>query len=246
MAAPVGWTVDNREGCAVITLHGALDLPGTLPLRTALLKCLSEQPRALLVDLSGMELQEPTALSLFTALARQATRWPGTPVLLCAPRPDARTFLERRRYGRLSVHPGLDDALRAVGQRDAAMSAIRDELLPVAGAVRHARNLVTEACLAWDLPDLVGPASLVVSELVSNAVEHAGTMMVVQITRRHRYVHVTVRDGSRNEPRLVPPAGPTALRGRGLLLVDRLAVHWGSLPSYDGKVVWATLAANGG
>ena len=37
-------------------------------------------------------------------------------------------------------------------------------------------------------------------------------------------------------------AGPTDLGGRGLLLVDEVATQWGSMPSRDGKVVWATLA----
>lgn len=242
MNAPLAWTVERRDGLAVVGLRGGLDLRGTSRLRLDLLKCLADQPRALLVDMSAMELREPTALAVFTAVTSQAARWPGTPVLLCGPTPRTRQLLERRRYGRLSLHPSLRDGLRAVNTGTAATAAVSDQLLPVAGAVRFARDLATGACLSWDLPELIGPVSLVVSELVSNAVEHAGTIITLQVGRRDRYVHVAVRDGSREEPHLDPPADARVLKGRGLLLVDSLAVHWGSLPSHEGKVVWATLA----
>lgn len=241
MNAPLAWTVERRDGLAVVDLRGCLDLRCTFQLRLTLLKCLADQPRALLVDLSAMELREPTALAVFTAVTSQAARWPGTPVLLCGPAPGIRQLLERRRYGRLSLHRSVRDAVREVSTGTAAVIAVSDMLLPVAGAVRYARDLATGACLSWDLPELIGPVSLVVSELVSNAVEHAGTMITLQITRRDRYVHVAVRDGSREEPRLNPPADATVPKGRGLLLVASLAVHWGSLPSHEGKVVWATL-----
>ena len=71
----------------------------------------------------------------------------------------------------------------------------------------------------------------------------AGTLMTLRISRRARYVHIAVRDGCTDEPRLTRPTPEGALRGRGLMLIDNIAVHWGSLPSRDGKVVWATLAA---
>jgi anti-anti-sigma factor len=241
MARQLAWTVVESDGCAVVTVSGLLDLGGTAGLRTALLKCLAEQPDALLVDLAALELADATVLALFTAVARQAAHWPGTPLLICAPSEPVARMLERGRHGNVPVHADVAGARRAVEDGRAEVPSISDDLLPVAGAVRHARNLVTEACLAWDLPELVGPASLVVSELVSNAVEHAGTMMTVRITRRNRYVHIAVRDGSAEEPISGSPGGLSD-RGRGLLLVSTVAAHWGSLPSQDGKVVWATLA----
>ena len=243
MAAPLGWTVDDTDGAAVVVVGGRLDLPGTPRLRTALLKCLAEQPEALLVDLSAMEVGDTTALSVFTAVARQATVWPGTPVLLCAPRPAVAAMLDRGRFGLLQVHPSVEDGRRAMAEGRVVMPSVTDDLLPVSGALRHARDLATEACGRWGLPHLVGPASLVVSELVSNAIEHAGTMINVKFNYRTRYLHIAVRDGSPEEPRMAQPDPDSPERGRGLILVDGLAVHWGSLPSRDGKVVWSTLAA---
>ncbi|MFI5890092.1 STAS domain-containing protein [Actinoplanes sp. NPDC051513] len=242
MAGALAWTIDESDRLAVVTVRGLLDLGGAPRLRTALLKCLAEQPDALLIDLAALEIGEETVLSLFAAVARQAAQWPGTPLLLCSPSPPVAQLLGRGRHGAVPVLASVADARSAVAGGRAPVPSISDQLLPVAGAARHARDLVTEACLAWDLLELVGPASLVVSELVANAVEHAGTMLTVKVTRRHRYVHVTVRDGSPELP-VAATRGVLADRGRGLMLVASVAVRWGALPSRDGKVVWATLAA---
>lgn len=242
MAGALGWTVNDQDAHAVVAVHGRLDLHGTSALRIVLLKCLAEQPEALLVELSAVELGDETALSVFTSVSRQATRWPGTPLLVCGPSPDVAALLGRGRYGKLPVYHDLEEGRRAMAEGRAVVPSISDTLFPVPGAIRHARNLATEACATWDLPELVGPASLVASELVTNAIEHAGTMVTVRFTRRERYIHVAVRDGSAAEPVIAEEVG-AGDRGRGLKLVDSVAAHWGWLPSRDGKVVWATLAA---
>jgi anti-anti-sigma factor len=241
MDLPLSWTIDDTAGHIVVAIRGDLMLDSAARLRTALLKCLAEQPDALLLDLAGMDASEPTALAVFTAVTHQASRWPGTPVLLCATRPAIRRQLERGRFGSLQTYDTVDEALFAVTGGHAVSMTISEQLLPVTGAVRHARNLATEACSGWDLPHLVGPASLVVSELVSNAIEHASTMITVQLARRNRYLHIAVRDGMPDEPVLRPPPPESTSRGHGLVLVDSVATHWGSLPTADGKVVWATL-----
>jgi anti-anti-sigma regulatory factor/anti-sigma regulatory factor (Ser/Thr protein kinase) len=242
MAPPLSMTVDTRDHLAVVAVEGELDMAGTIALHTALLECLAEQPSALLVDLSGMTLAEDTSLAIFAAVVRQAAMWPGTPVLLCAPTARTAAQLARGGFGRLTVHRSVAAAVRSLEAGQAKPLTIADQLLPVAGAARHARDIVTEACSRWNLPHLIGPASLVASELVANAIEHAGTMMTFRITHRNRYVHIAVHDGSPMKPRLTPPTNPRALRGRGLLLVASIAAGWGCLPSRDGKVVWAVLA----
>jgi two-component sensor histidine kinase len=122
--------------------------------------------------------------------------------------------------------------------------ALSDQLLPVVGATRHARDMLTEACALWDLPELVGPGSLIVNELVANGVEHAATVLTLRISRMYRHLLLAVHDGSPEPPRphRLPPA--SALRGRGLLLVEAVASRWGWLPCEGGKVVWAILPAD--
>ncbi|MFD0822142.1 ATP-binding protein, partial [Micromonospora zhanjiangensis] len=115
------------------------------------------------------------------------------------------------------------------------------ELEPVVGAARRARELLTEGCLRWDLPDLAGSGCVAVTEMVNNVVAHAGTSMTLRIGWRDGSLRVAVRDYSSRAPSfggLVPPTSPG---GRGLLLVDTVTRRWGTSRLTDGKFVWAVL-----
>ncbi len=243
MSHSVRCEVQQHDSHALVRLDGVLTVTTAPHVRLTLLKCLAEQPDALLVDLAGLRVDEARALSLFTAVTRQAAMWPGTPLLLCAPTAATRALLARGGYGTPPVFATVDSAL-AAGRGRASMPSMTDELLPVVGAARQARDRVTEACARWDLPALVGPASVVVSELVSNAVAHAHTMIALRLSLRRRYLHIAVRDGSSEEPRLATTSPLAPGTGRGLLLVDAIARRWGSLPTTGGKVVWAVLSTD--
>ena len=225
----------------LVALTGELGLPDVAPVRLRLLKCLAEQPGALLVDLAELTVAEPLALALFTAVTHQAARWPGTPVLFCDPPPATRDLLGGNAYRRLPVFDSTDAARAHARQERRTLPSLIDELLPIAGAARQARNVATDACLRWDLPHLVAPASLIVSELVSNVVDHAHTMMTLRLSLRRRYLNMAVRDGSSDAPVAPREVPADATGGRGLFLVQATAYTWGWLPTDDGKVVWAAL-----
>ena len=225
-----------------VALTGDLGLRDVAPVRLRLLKCLAEQPEALLVDLSELTVAEPLALSVFVAVARQAARWPGTPVLFCGLQPATRRRLMRSgAYGQLPMYASTDAARRDIGQDRQTLPTITDELLPITGAARQARNVATDACLRWDLPRLVASASLIVSELVSNVVDHAHTMMTLRLSLRQFSLAIAVRDGSPQEPVQPADVPAEAPGGRGLFLVEATAHTWGWLPATSGKVVWASL-----
>jgi anti-anti-sigma regulatory factor len=239
----VGCAVGFDSGnLLVASLAGDLGLADVAPLRLDLLKCLAEQPEALLIDLTGLTVAEPLALAVFTAVGRQAARWPGTPVLLCGAQAQTHTLLADGVHGRLPQFATLAAGREHARTARRALPSISDELLPIGGAARQARNVTTDACLRWDLPHLVAPASLIASELVSNVVDHAHTMMTLRLSLRRRYLNIAVRDGSTDEPVLSGPPSPDSKGGRGLFLVDATAHSWGSLPTDGGKVVWAALA----
>ena len=233
---------DEGDNLLVAALDGELGLSDVVPLRIRLLKCLAEQPEALLVDLSGLTVSEPLALAVFTAVNRQAARWPGTPVLLCAARPQTHALLTGAAFRQLPLFATVDHGRRHAGSARRTLPSIFDGLLPISGAARQARNVTTDACLRWDLPDLVAPASLVASELVSNVVDHAHTMMTLRLSLRRRYLSIAVRDGSPVAPEAPGPETPGGSGGRGLFLVQATAQSWGWLPTDGGKVVWAALA----
>jgi anti-sigma regulatory factor (Ser/Thr protein kinase) len=85
-----------------------------------------------------------------------------------------------------------------------------------------------------------GDVRLVVSELATNAVIHAGTPFSVSVLCTGSAVRISVRDWSPTPP-LLRTGGVTSLSGRGLGLVAALADAWGVEPDSDGKTIWAEL-----
>ena len=111
------------------------------------------------------------------------------------------------------------------------------------GAPARARALVAEAVSAWQLDHLELAAQLIASELVSNAVEHAGTAVDFRLVRTWYGLCIAVRDGDPHPPYdlgRVSVGRPTP-RGRGLAIVGRIASRWGCLIGTADKVVWAML-----
>jgi len=108
-------------------------------------------------------------------------------------------------------------------------------------SARKARHFVAECAARLNRAEMVETAQLLVSELVTNAVAHAGTPVEVECVPTEGGLRVSVCDGSR----VLPTAGrPDAWdeRGRGLVLVDTLAARWGTRrhPG-NGKAVWFEL-----
>jgi anti-sigma regulatory factor (Ser/Thr protein kinase) len=88
------------------------------------------------------------------------------------------------------------------------------------------------------------PASLLLSELVSNVAEHARTEFTVRIEVTDR-LRVEVADRSAVMPAL-QEAVTDAERGRGLHLLDRMAGSWGVESSPEGKTIWFEVAPHMG
>jgi hypothetical protein len=226
----------------VVALDGRLGLREVAPLLTQLLKCLAEQPEAVLIDLARFSVAEPPALAVFTAVVRQAAQWPGIPVLFCAPTPHTRTLMNQDALHRLPTFHTVAAARADLGTERGTLPSLTDELLPIAGTARQARNVATDACLRWNLPHLVAPASLIASELASNVVDHAHTMATLCLGLRRRHLTIAVRDGSPAAPVKADGLSLDVSAGRGLILVAGSAHSWGWLPTDGGKVVWASLA----
>lgn len=243
MSTRISCEVRDDSPVTMVRLAGALDLATMRSVHTVLDRCLTAQPDALVVDLADVEVADRLALSVFAAAARRAADWPAVPMVLCAPPKDTATWLAESTACR--VVPVRPDCAEATALANAsAAPRLRARLEPVAGACRRARELVTDACGRWNIPDLAGPASLVLTELVGNVVRHAGTPMQVTLTLRPPYLHVAVLDGSGDAAEAATGLDLRAEGGRGLMLVRELTQRWGSAPVGDGKVVWAMLPAN--
>ena len=111
-------------------------------------------------------------------------------------------------------------------------------------AVKTARGLVVDKLEESGRAHLAGDAALLVTELVSNAVMHARTAILLRVTVDLEWVRVAVDDGSAQLP-VWSPSAPQALSGRGLTLVNVLASAWGAdLLDEGGKTVWCELTEN--
>ena len=92
--------------------------------------------------------------------------------------------------------------------------------------------------------DVLDDITLIVSELVSNAVQHGRPDIVLRMLVEPFSIDISVLDhGPQLPSRSVAVPTDTATSGRGLSIVDRLASDWGVVPleSGDGKQVWARL-----
>ncbi|MGO4429272.1 ATP-binding protein, partial [Streptomyces sp. MCAF7] len=107
-------------------------------------------------------------------------------------------------------------------------------------SARRARLLVRTACDTWHLPGLADRAALVISELVSNSVQHSGSRaMRVTVSRpAPDRVRLSVVDRSHAKP-TQRTASEDDEHGRGLALVEAVSDHWGTDPLRWGKRVWA-------
>jgi len=117
------------------------------------------------------------------------------------------------------------------------------EYEPRPTAVREARALVRRQVESWGLADpddLTDTAELLVSELVTNAFLHsAGSRIRLTLTAAHGVLRCEVSDVGHRVPRV--RAAGSGKSGRGMFLVDALALRWGCEQDGTGKTVWFEL-----
>ncbi|MGW4673865.1 SpoIIE family protein phosphatase [Streptomyces sp. NPDC004324] len=108
--------------------------------------------------------------------------------------------------------------------------------------VKAVRNFVNDRLDAWGLSGVSESLRLVASEIVTNALIHAGSDVDVRLRAFPDHVRLEVRDSDSNPPVPSPLAleeeeNAEAEHGRGLLIVEALAGGWHSFPNGRGKTV---------
>ncbi|MFF8393416.1 SpoIIE family protein phosphatase [Streptomyces sp. NPDC016172] len=117
---------------------------------------------------------------------------------------------------------------------------------PVGRSVASARSFVRDTLQGWGFADIVDDAVVLTSELVTNAVVHAGTSADVLCLRSDEGVRIEVAD---RYPEREIPLQATAINmgspdregGRGLQLCAALAGRWGVEYTPTHKTVWFQL-----
>lgn len=238
---PPGVASRTIDGVIVLAVDGPLNHVVD-ELTVAVRYALAEGPRALVCDLSGVTHGvDVDGLDLLAASTREVRDWPGTPIVMTSPDGGIRAVLRLHSMSdHVMVRSTLGRALADVEKCPAPVDA-HTRLEPRTTASRSARNFVSRTCLDWGLRHELASASLVVSELVTNAVIHAGTDIDLGLTRLGGRLRLAVRDGSTISPRQ-PVLDLGRRRGRGLAITEAFSRIWGVLPTADGgKVVWAVI-----
>jgi anti-sigma regulatory factor (Ser/Thr protein kinase) len=117
-----------------------------------------------------------------------------------------------------------------------------DQLLPaLPSSAGEARRLLRDALPGEASEEAVDAAALALSEIVTNALVHAGTPMRLRVILAPSGVRVELADGSVHLP-LPRDYSRAAGTGRGLHMVTEVVDQWGAHHDDDGKVVWFEIA----
>jgi anti-sigma regulatory factor (Ser/Thr protein kinase) len=257
----VGRTGSVREGAAlaididrtpdryVVTLRGELCMRTAGLAATALSKVLGDG-RAVLVDLAGMQVRWVPALHMFPATFAAAGGWPAVRMVLFCADPDLAAALHRVGVPMtVPLEPTFKSAVQRLAIRPARVARCHELRVDV-GSPRRARALVRSACNDWGITGIASEAALVATELVANAVEHAGTACRLRIGLDERGLHLAVRDQRPDRLPRRPPDEPSqstahhpGQRGYGLQIIAATCARWGVTTHPDGKTVWAILTS---
>ena len=155
----------------------------------------------------------------------------------------------------LFSHPSAAEAFPEVchlhsgvtgGAPAAAGSEVTRRFSASALTPRLARSFVADTLEGWGREDVADDAVLAVTELTTNAVVHAMSDVFVGLGRAAGgTVRLVVGDRSAASP-LLAGTDLTALGGRGLQLVEKIAGCWGYDIVAGGKLVWADFGPSAG
>lgn len=92
----------------------------------------------------------------------------------------------------------------------------------------------------WRRDGAIDRLALIASELVTNAVRHANTEIILELSADGDLLRIEVFDGASGRPEFLD-VDPDRPGGLGLPIVEALASSWGVRSDGNGKAVWAEL-----
>ena len=234
-----------QRGALVVRPRGQLDLETYARLRDCLLKCMTDQPAAVLVELGQLRVRSPALLSVFVSVWMRCSAWTTVPLVLAATREPVRSMLARRAVPRfIATSPTLAQAWLSV-ERPPPRRRAQFTVSPSPAGGRRAREFVRNVCSRWQLQWLCDDAILVAAALLDNAIEDGCLPHRLNVELRATGLAIVVRG---SEPaRRGPSIGPFDREGsRGLAIVARICSAWGRWPTTDGgEITWAVLSLRG-
>jgi anti-sigma regulatory factor (Ser/Thr protein kinase)/anti-anti-sigma regulatory factor len=238
--------VERAHPVVMLSPHGVLDAYTAPDLRAAMLDAVAEQGGGVIVDVSDLTVGDDIGLAVLSSVGQENRRWPAVGLTLAGATPDFTAAGER--IGIFSYVASCPDVTTALAELEAAEQPPRRQVRIPAdrNAPSTARTTVHDFCYEQGVNGNTEAAQLVASELVTNAVVHAGTPIELTLRLLSGQLHIAVRDTGDGQARIRGTVDESAESGRGLVLVDALAASWGSFVPPVGKIVWATLRIRAG
>ena len=230
----------RRGGALVVAFDGVLSSETSHLVRGELSAALDDDAATVVLDVSAVDGVDVVGTAVLVDAARRASSGPGTRLVVAGPTGRLAEALRRARVGELV--PFAPDVASALAHAAADPEWLREvaDLPRDVSAASRARQVVRDACVRWRVRELSEDATLLASELVTNAVRHAGSAPQLRVELDREQLVVAVSDGDPTPPRAARP-DPEASGGRGLRLVDHVASAWGVHPHAGGKTVWCSL-----
>jgi anti-sigma regulatory factor (Ser/Thr protein kinase) len=244
---------DDTDRCAVLRVSGSVRPEDAARLRDGLWKAMAEVPTCLMCDLSAVTGLSPVCVAVLVG-AQWTAPWPGPAIWLVGAHGQPAEALEATGAARFL---GTADSVSAAMARQATSPPRLRERLTLPSTLSspsRARRFTEELLARWQVANVTDDASLVVSELVTNGVQHAGSDLELRLEHGRDLLHIAVRDHGRPSGRFpdpprpqLRPAGGMTERGRGLEIVRTVADGAGHTEgAAGGSVYWATLRTGDG
>lgn len=227
----------------LLTARGTLDSATYRTLRDQIIKAALEEPKAVIVDVTHLDVPAESAWVVFTSARWHVSKWPEVPILLVCEHPAGRSAIARNgvaRYVPVYANTGAAIAARSTAELPPLRRRARAQLRAELASLSRARELVTEWLTAWSQPEMIGVAKVVVTTLVENVLQHTDSDPGVRLEFDGWAVTVAVEDSS-HQPAGLREGPKSNTKASGLNFVSALCRAWGNAPTSSGKTVWAVI-----
>lgn len=235
-------SADTVAGACLLRALGRLDSSTYLELRDSVIKAALDEPRAVMVDVGGLDVPAPSAWSVFTSARWHVNTWPDIPILLVCPRPEIADKISGTGVTcYVPVYADVESALVSLAAGQRPRRRVRIELPRQLSSLRGARDFVAEWLTNWSQAQLIPTAKVIVDVLVENVLRHTDSSPVVRLESTDSMVTIAVEDTDDSPAMRHEAATGGADRTAGLAVVGALCRAWGSSPTPSGKTVWAVV-----
>ncbi|HEX2286619.1 MAG TPA: sulfate transporter [Mycobacterium sp.] len=234
---------DATAHATLLTPRGVLDSRTYRALRDWIIKAALEEPRAVIIDVTNLQVPAESAWVVFPSAQWHVGRWPEVPLILVCEHLAGRSAIARNGVSRyVPVYPSIRAAIDALAlpEPHKTRRRARAHLPADITSLRRARELVDEWLRAWSQPELIPVAKVIATAFVENALTHANSNPSLRLECEGSVVTVAVADASRT-PAGLREDGRSGDAPSGLRIVSALCRAWGNAPTPSGKTVWAVI-----